>query len=294
MDFKTLIAIRSRTAYRLLVGLLPISRVSSKPESELTFLTMCGEQYLELLQQCLFSLYSSWSSLPKLRIVSDGTITISKLKRALNWWPGQKSFSSWEESIVYHQQRGREFLVQFALSNIMGKKLAVILESGEIRPTLWCDSDILWFKELLSLPTFSQNNASPILKIAEDYQPSYERRLLDYGLTHLNKQPYMNAGLMYISGNLIESCNLQPLLKLAAEKPSNNSEQTIFAAAAYQLGSHLWYREEIGCSEEDRLSLIPNYAGRQWVARHYVGPVRHLFWRDALALRLGLKNKLFQ
>jgi hypothetical protein len=288
------ISMRVRTAYRQFLKFLPISPRQPKPEQDLVLLTMTGSKYLELLQQCLLSLYKTWSTLPKLHVVSDGTITTLELEKALKWWPNTKYFSSWEQSVDYHNNMGRKSLVQYAHSHFMGKKLAVILASGEQGSTLWCDSDILWFREISGLPRAGQPSGLPTLKMSEDYQSSYDEQLINYGLEHLSEPPYRNAGFLHIQGNLLEHCNLQHLIDLAAEDSGHSTEQTIFAEAAYQLGGEVWSNEEVACFEDDKLSLLPDYAGKNWFARHYVGPVRHLFWRDALILRLGLKNRLFK
>lgn len=291
---KDWLVFRSRTAYRLMLKVLPPPLAPSKPEQDLTLVSMCGAKYIELLQQCLLSLYQSWTFLPKLHIVSDGSATLAELEKALRWWPGTKTFSSWEDSVAYHRERGRTSIVEFAQSNVLGKKLAVILKAAEQGPTLWCDSDILWFKELSSIPKEDGTSTLPVLKISEDYQPSYDPRLLEHGLKHLDCPPYRNAGLIYIRGELLKHCRLQPLLDLAAEESCHVTEQTIFAEANYQLGSGIWLRDEIACFSDDREVVLPQYGGKNWVARHYIGPVRHLFWRDAFMLRLGLKEKLFK
>lgn len=294
ISFKRLVAIRSRTAYKVLLNLLPTPRIAPKPELDLTLLTMCGAKHLGFLQQCLFSLYNSWSSIPKLQVFSDGTLTLSKLEETLSWWSGTKSFSSWEESVYYHQQQGRDALVKYAKNSISARKLAVILASGELRETLWCDCDILWFKELSDLPITDKQCSLPVLKISLDNQQAYDNQLIEQAqLEHLYQLPFINSGLVFLKGNLLEVCHLDNLIKIAAEKSIFCTEQTIFAEAAYQLGQNFWSPEEVACFEDDKFSLLPNYEGKQWAARHYAGPTRHLFSRDAFALRLGLGSQLF-
>ncbi len=287
-NVKQTLAIRSGSVSKLIINKLPIPHVPAKPELNLTFLTMCGTKYLGLLQECLLSLYNSWSSIPKLQIVSDGTLTQSILDQALAWWPGTKSLSTSEQSISYHRQLGRESLAQFAENNILGKKLACIIEFSEQGETLWCDTDILWFKELENFPAVAENSL-PILKATMDYKQSYDENLIIQGnLGHLNISPFINSGLMYIKGDILPHCNLNHLIELASKQSNWVSEQTIFAEATYQLGKNLWTTEEIICFDDDKWSLFPQYAGKPWMARHYAGPTRHLFWRDALALRLKL------
>ncbi|MEH2042103.1 hypothetical protein [Nostoc sp.] len=293
-NFKKLVAVRSRMVYEFILNLLPNPQVSPKPEIELMFLTMTGAKHLPFLQQCLFSLYTSWSSIPKLQIVSDGSITISKLEEALAWWTGTKSFSYWEESVSYHRQKGCESVAQFAEKNLLGKKLAILLEFGKCGATLWCDNDILWFKELPGLPLKDQDSDLPILKVSEDFMASYDIDILEQSLSHLYSPPFINTGLVFLKGDLLQASNLDHLLKIAAENSEFHTEQTIIAEAAYQLGNSTWSPEEIACFAKDKFSITSNYAGKQWAARHYFSPVRHLFFRDAFALRLGLKQKLFE
>lgn len=291
-DMKNLLSKRSGTAARILLNLMPMPRVPPKPQLELILLSMCGVKHLGCLQQSLLSLYMAWSSLPKLQIVSDGSLTFPMLEKAFDWWPGTKSFSSWTRSVAYHQQKGRDSLVKFGNNNLMGRKLAIILEFAERGATLWCDSDILWFRELSSLPEVVKGNL-PTFKMSEDYNQSYDKNLIKQGLEHLCKPPFMCAGLIFLEGDLIQACDLNRLLDIAATKSNWFTEQTIFAEAAYQLGRSYWPREKIAIFDHDQLSLkIPTYFRKDWVARHYVGPVRHIFWRDALALRLmGIQKK---
>lgn len=294
-NFQKVVSVRSRTAYKTLLKTIPNPQVLQKPELEITFLTMCGGKHLKLLQQCLFSLYSSWSSIPKLHIVSDGTIKIAQLEKALAWWTGTKSFSSWERSVSYHRQKNRKFLVGCTEKSILGRKLAVILESAEAHPTLWCDCDILWFKDFSELGISLSNSRSPALKISLDYQKGYDEHLIqEKKLFHLNQPPFINSGLVFAWGNLLDTCQLKDVLAVAAQSSAFWTEQTIFAEAAHRLRASFWSSEEIACFEDDKFSLVPDYSGKKWFARHYAGPTRHLFFRDAFLLRLGLKQRLFQ
>ncbi|MDX2240325.1 MAG: hypothetical protein NW224_06560 [Leptolyngbyaceae cyanobacterium bins.302] len=225
-----------------------------------------------------------------MHIVSDGSLTVADLQNALTWWAGEKSFSHWKDVVDYHHQHGREALVQFANNSILGRKFAAILQFAEQGATLWCDTDILWFKELKSLPVFDSNSKTPVLKIAEDYQESYDQNLINHSLEHLHTPPYFNTGLVFLQGNLLQACDVEGLLSLAAKTSNHFTEQTLLAVAFSRLGQDYWSKEEIACFETDKLSLAPTYLGRSWTARHYVGPVRYSFWRDALVLRVFSSN----
>ena len=64
------------------------------------------------------------------------------------------------------------------------------------------------------------------------------------------------------------------------------TEQTILAEAVFQVGRIAWSLEVVRLFDGDKFTIKPTYVGKQWIARHYVGYIRHLFWRDALAVRL--------
>lgn len=288
---KNSLAFRSGYFYKYLLSLLPFPSFLEKPELPLNFLTLCGVRQLLMLQQCLFSLYHAWPSLPSLQIVSDGTLSISRLTKALDWWPGEKSFKLPQDCVHYHRHLGRESLAQFAESNVMGLKLAAVLEAAEKSSTLYCDTDVLWFRPLSELPLGGEESSYVVLKMSEDFQQSYDTDLLEKGLTNLSKPPFLCAGLLFVYGELLQNCDLEYLLDCAAKKSNHFTEQTIFAEAAHQLGLKFWSKEEVACFIDDQFSLAPTYLGKEWIARHYVGSVRHLIWRDALALRLGLRKK---
>ncbi|GAB4233158.1 MAG: hypothetical protein Kow0049_16430 [Stanieria sp.] len=156
---------------------------------------------------------------------------------------------------------------------------------GDSEPILWCDSDILWFKELSSLPT-GLKKSSVILKTTEDFQQSYDPNLLEQKLKHLHEFHFVNTGLVFLKGNLLEACKLKNLINCASKNPHHFSEQTILAEAAYQLRQNYWTLEEINCSYDSYSLILPTFFRKKWVAKHYVSGIRHQLWQDAFALRI--------
>lgn len=100
-----------------------------------------------------------------------------------------------------------------------------------------------------------------------------------------------SAGFAFAAEDFLASCDLGELLAWSAAEGVRRTEQTLLAEAAHQLGGRTWPAEEIVCSVDDPLTLRPSYPGKPWVASHYVGQVRHLFWRAVLALRLGVGRR---
>lgn len=279
-------AYRSGGLYRALLRALPPPRARAKPILPVTFVTFGGAGHRLMLAQCLASLYLAWPRLPRLRVVSDGSLDAATTGRDLAWWPGPWELLSWRDLISGLRER-HEALVRFAEREPMGRKMVAVAATALEGPTLYCDVDVLWFREPARLAELAELPA-PQLVMSEDCVPAYDPDLVPGRLPDLAAPPFYCAGLLFAHGDFLRASGAEELLADAAERGFGLTEQTIFAEADRRLGGACWPRDEIALFEEDRFSLGPSFRGRSWAARHYVGQVRHLFWRDALALRTGV------
>jgi hypothetical protein len=280
------LAYRSGSLYRRVLEWLPPPALREKPELPLTFLTFGGAGYRLMLRECLASLGGAWPRLPRVRVVSDGSLDPAATARELSWWPGPLEVVDWRDLAARLAAPRFASLVRFAERDAMGRKMLAIVAGALEAPTLYCDVDILWFRfpatldGLLALPGTQ-------LAMSPDRRPAYDAALVPSRLPHLAGPPYFCAGLLYATGDFLAACDVAALLDYAAERGIGVTEQTILAQADHLLGGRSWPAEEIALWDEDRASLGPTFRGRPWAARHYVGAVRHIFWRDALALRTG-------
>jgi len=281
------LAYRSMVLYRPVLAWLPPPSLE-KPRLPLTFLTFGGDAHRPMIRECLASLQLAWPDLPSVRVVTDGALDPAAVTRELSWWRGSLECVSWRAVAARLAEPRFATLVRFAERDAMGRKMAAVIASALDGPTLYCDVDVLWYR----FPaTLGQLLASPGTKLAmsPDRRPAYDPDLVPGRLPHLARPPYFCAGLLYAEGDLLAACDVSALLDHAAERGIGVTEQTILAEMDHRLGARSWPAEEIALCEEDRVSLGPSFRGRPWAARHYVGAVRHIFWRDALALRAGLK-----
>ena len=284
-------AYRSSKLYRHLLRLLPQPVARPKPSLPLTLLTFGGTAHLPMIEPLLASLYLSWPRLPRVKVVSDGSLPIAAARKALAWWPGSCEIVDWTDAIPALRAAGHDPLVRFAEREPMGRKLAAVAASAAAGPTLYCDADVLWFRypptlaDLLAAP-------APVVVMSEDPYPAYDPALVPALLPHLEAPPHSCAGFLYASGDFLSACDLGELLSHAAESGIGVTEQTILAEVNHRLGNRHWPADEIVIVESDRFSLGPSFRGRGWAARHYVGQVRHIFWRDAFALRIGVSPRL--
>jgi hypothetical protein len=233
----------------------------------------------------LWSIYHSWGELPGIRLVSDGTISGGGLIQAIAWWPGKKEAEPWQTAADGHERRGRSDLSALARKHVLGKKLSAILAAGEREPTLYCDSDMLWFSGPPPLPEREAGKA--VVRLAVDVVRHYDNRLLEEArITELEGEPALNTGAVYAAGDVYEACGLERVLRIAAQEPGYFSEQTILAYCCRRLGGGYWPGEKIVLKTDDKhWPVAARGPGEGTLARHYVGDVRHWFWRDALWMR---------
>jgi hypothetical protein len=281
-------AYRSAFVYRALLDFLPAGRREPKESLPLTFLTFGGAAHRSMLRECLLSLERAWPRLPRVRIVSDGSLDPEQVRRDLRNWTGPLEVLSWRDLAARLDATRFAALVRFAERNAMGAKMAAVVASALEGPTLYCDVDVLWFRYPATLDALLASPA-PKLALSPDCRPAYDPDLVPSRLPELACPPYFCAGLLFAEGDFLAACDLSDLLEQAAERGIGVTEQTLLAEAGRQLGGRSWPESEIALSEGDRTSLGSSFRGQPWAARHYVGPVRHIFWRDALALRIGRK-----
>jgi hypothetical protein len=100
--------------------------------------------------------------------------------------------------------------------------------------------------------------------------------------------PPVNAGLHLSEGAIYEALDLSPPVRFALESGEHHylTEQTIIAIAALRSAGIYWERADAHLADDDCYTLRPTFRGRSWLARHYTGNVRHLFWRDAFFLAM--------
>lgn len=279
-------AYRSSALYRRALERLPSPRMVEKPSLPLTFLTFGGAAHRPMLRECITSLHRAWPSLPKVRVVSDGSLDLARAAREFDWWPEPIEVLDWRELTARLIDPAFASLVRFAERDAMGRKMAAIVVSALEAPTLYCDVDVLWFRFPESLRSLLAGSGTK-LRMSADCRPMYDPALVPGRLPHLASPPYYCAGFLFAVGDFLAACEVAELLDYAADRGIGVTEQTILAEANRQLGGETWPTDEIVLWEEDRFSLGPSFRGRPWSARHYVGSVRHIFWRDALALRAG-------
>jgi len=281
------IAYRSSALFRCLLASWFPRRVSVKPPIEVTYLTFAGAMHLTMLRESVSSLANAWDRFPRLRVVGDGTVSNDTIRGTLSFWPAEIEILDWRDLVDSIYGKPYEAIVQFAEHVPMARKMLAIVASALDAPTMYADVDVLWFRTPTAL--FGGSNlTNPRLVMSPDFQPSYDANLVPRVLPHLADPPFYCAGILFANGDFLGACKLEHLIEYASQNGVALTEQTIFAEANHQLGGEVFAASEFILNDRDRFSFGPSFIHQQWIARHYIGQVRHLFWRDALALRLGI------
>ncbi len=278
--------------FKILFKFLTPKELSREREvSDLNLLLFSGAKGLKSLKAVLLSIYTTWEKVPYVTIVTDGTPN-EYFEQAMKFWPYPYQVKSWKDVAAVQRAKGRHNLVEFAEQNVYARKLLAMVPEAENKPTLYCDTDVLWFGEP-RLPALSSKEGF-VFRMSSDNAHYYHMPTIRYfGRQDMLEKGPLNSGVLYMYGSVYDHHpgfdEELAFLKLFAE--DNFPEQMAFALIADKLGDR-WTRDEIILTIEDlRWPLIPKYffSGHHF-ARHHVLTKKTWFWRDALYILLFKKN----
>ena len=160
-----------------------------------------------------------------------------------------------------------------------GKQLALLMSLPTNGPTLYTDSDVLFFPEARELANLSQSSEVPAFYLADYHFSGDERLLLDPG----EKQNPTNTGFILLFRKLDWSLGLERLRMLSGP-PNFFTNQTVTHLCMHANNGVALDPGKFVLQLDDQFIYRDRYAGRSLAIRHYVNPVRHKFW-TALAHR---------
>ena len=202
-------------------------------------------------------------------VVSDGTYTARSLEllKAIDPCITLSSAESWVPAEATSKLR------TYLSTHPTGKQLAVIMALPVRGPTLYVDSDVLFFQGAAALGALASNVTAPAHYLA-DCQVSADERLFRDPAERENP---VNTGVLFLSRKLDWEPAISRFLELE-EEPDFFTNQTIthlamHANAARPLDPHAYVLQL-----DDQFVYSDRYAGPAIALRHYVNPVRHKFW----------------
>lgn len=242
----------------------------------------CGSYGINYLNASMVSVHKNWKTLPEILIVTDGT-PIEKIKSELIAWPKKVDFITWKVAADYFDHLGNTDLVEYANKDLWGKKFISILYCASQFPTLYSDTDILWF----ATPDIRWQKNKPVLMMSQDLLYCYSDDMLnELRLNEVNARPPLNAGLIFAFGDYSSHPQWPLLCNYLAQKPDNRTEQTSFAVLNnYFNRDDFFPSSEVLIKVDDGYKL--NYTPGEYpsiTARHYVNIKSTTFWRDFILM----------
>jgi hypothetical protein len=265
-----------------------LSRWSIKPlppkaESGMHYLTIAGRTHWLMLRESMFSLYRSWKKLPTITVVSDESWSAPDFYPVFSWWPGKINVLSREQIVAQADAAGERELARYAEASAYGLKLASIVLLARREPVLFVDADILWFGDPADLlgPSDGWDKARGVSE-SNCYQ---HRGMALRFCPQVLEPPFVNGGILALRGEFLPAEILRAMVHEALADPRDGAfEQTIIASAVH-MGAGL-LPGKINLVAFDDIDRLCHRNMKGYYSRHYVNWMRHLFYRDALKLRL--------
>ena len=154
-----------------------------------------------------------------------------------------------------------------------GKQLALIMSLPQDGPTLYTDSDILFFPGAHEIAELSQAESVSAFYQA-DYQFSGDERLI---ANPAEKRNPANTGFLLLFRKLDWSFALERLHMLKGD-PNFFTNQTVTHLCLHANGAQPFDPRKFVLQSDDQTIYRDRYAGSSIAMRHYVNPVRHKFW----------------
>ena len=262
----------------------PIRPQPPKPIANFRYLTMCDRAHWLMLRESLFSLHRSWTLLPEITVVSDGTWMASEFADVFAWWPAPITVLTRQQICEAASSIGFPELADYARESPYGLKLAAIVIEARKQPVLFVDADILWFGDPLLLLGEPTSWTKPRgLRESNCHQ---RREMALRHCAQVLEPPFVNSGIVALHGELMPPDLLPSMVQEALPYPQDSScEQTIIAAAV-KLGGE-FFPEKLSLVEFDDVYRFRsrNMSDEGYYSRHYVNWMRHMLYRDALRLR---------
>ncbi|QIR37987.1 hypothetical protein HCG51_15610 [Tolypothrix sp. PCC 7910] len=268
--------------YRLSIRDTPMIPV--KPIANFNYVTLTCRKDLKMTQLSLETLVRHSSALPELVVAYDESLTENEVQEAFKFWSRPFLCLDRLSTAKFHHDQGQQLLANFCDKHIFGFKLSVCLRVAQQNRVLYADSDVLWFRDSVEL---MKRYSEKAIYAAEDYNDSYNKKLLlklDEQLQkYLAQTPFINAGFAIFNRFIPEIDEYKEFLSyILAEQPIHHfSEQTLVAILTKTIGDTI-KEQDVYVKEHYLTSWKASFCQKPWIARHYISPVRHQLWIDAI------------
>ncbi len=166
-----------------------------------------------------------------------------------------------------------EKVQSFLTNHFTGKQLALIMSLPGNGPTLYTDSDVLFFPQAGQLEDLARTQSVSAFYQA-DYQFSADERLIQNAA---EKERPVNMGFLFLLRKLDWSRGLDRLQVLNGV-PNFFTTQTMVHLCMHANGAAAFDPQQFILQVDDEFIYRDRYANKPIAMRHYVNPIRHKFW----------------
>jgi hypothetical protein len=259
----------TRSLYRAALPLIVRRSINIERKLSFNVFSYSGENSLPEQVASIRSFLVHAGRPKQFTVVSDGSYTaasiqlLEKIDRCVR-----------VQTIAPSLPSGLPEKVQSYLTNhFTGKQLALIMSLPANGPTLYTDSDVLFFPEALQLADLSRTQSVSAFYLV-DYQFSGDERLIHDSTETENPA---NMGFLMLFQKLDWSLGLERL-EMLNDAPTFFTTQTVTHLCLHANGAVAFDPGKFVLQVDDQFIYRDRYAGSSIAIRHYVNPIRHKFW----------------
>jgi len=258
-----------RTIYRSLLPAIGRRRITIKAEVPVNVVSYCGEETLPEQIASIRSFLKHVGRPKQFTVVSDGTIS----NASCDILRGLDPVINISDSQQWVPQELPAEIYPYLTNHPTGKQLALIMSLPLNAPTLYIDSDILFFAGAKSFRLLLEDHDAPAYYLP-DCRLSADERLFR---SDVEKARPVNTGALLLFERLDWALAIRRFIEIKGPPDFFTNQTmthlTMHANAALPL-DHGKYVLQL----DDQFEYQDRYAGRNIALRHYVNPVRHKFW----------------
>src|SRR6267143_1044219 len=259
----------ARTIYRALLPSIARRRLSVGAEVPLNVFSYSGERALPEQVASIRSFLKHVGRPKRFIVVSDGTLSRrgSDILKSLDPVISVSGTAQWLPSGLPAK------LYPYLTTHATGKQLALIMALPVDGPTLYVDSDVLFFPGARNLIRLAQTPGTPAFYLADCRLSADERLFRD----DAEKAQPVNTGVLLLFEKLDWALAIRRFLELPG-LPNFFTNQTMAHLTMHANGARPLDDRKYVLQLDDQFVYPDRYAGRDLALRHYVNPVRHKFW----------------
>jgi|ERR1043166_626537 hypothetical protein len=265
-----------RRIYRALLPSIALRRFRKGAEVPFNVVAYSGERALPEQVASIRSFLKYVGRPKRFTVVSDGTLSArsSDLLKSLDPAISVSGSAQWLPRDLPTR------IYPYLTTHPTGKQLALIMSLPVDGPTLYVDSDVLFFPGANDLIRLAENKTVPAFYLADCKLSADERLFRNDG----EKKHPVNTGVLLLFEKLDWTSGVRRLMELPG-LPDFFTNQTMTHLTMHASGASPLDDTRYVLQLDDQFIYPDLYASRDLALRHYVNPVRHKFW-TTLARRI--------